>query len=175
MKERLDYIQVLRGLFLMLPVFHHLTANMNKMGIPIVLNSLQDQLLHRSVDIFFFISGFIISYIQKDNYNPINFLYKRLKRILPLYYIVSCIILFVYLYDFTLFNNSTGNKTDILSSFLLIQAKSGYAPLLNVSWSLCYEVIFYFLFSVGIFIFRERFIYFFVCIIFCPVLFSHRI
>lgn len=165
MKERLEYIQVLRGLFLILPVFHHLTANMNKLGILIALNTLQDQLLHRSVDVFFFISGFIITYIQKENYNPIKFLYKRLKRILPLYYIVSYIIFLVYLYNPLLFNNSTGNKTDILSSFLLIQARNGYAPLLNVSWSLYYEVIFYCLFSIGIFIFRKKFIYFFVCII----------
>lgn len=103
------------------------------------------------VDLFFVISGFIMVYITRDWGRPsINripeFLFARISRIYPLYWIVSAALLLVWWIRPDLVFSSSGNDPQLLNSLFLIPA---YAyPLLEVGWTLVYEMIFYLFFAV---------------------------
>jgi exopolysaccharide production protein ExoZ len=90
------------------------------------------------VDIFFILSGFIMSRgIDKYSNNKLNFIANRIIRIFPLYFILS---LPVFLFSF--FN---GNYMDIISSFFFVGGTfNNYKDsLLFSGWSLFFEFIFY--------------------------------
>lgn len=100
------------------------------------------------VDIFFVISGFIMAYTFKENSNGNVFLIKRCIRILPLYWLTSILALLSIL----LFGGQSVEKiyaTNIFYSFFLIPSETEF---LNPNgWTLTYEFIFYFIFSIPIF------------------------
>jgi exopolysaccharide production protein ExoZ len=84
LKSRLESIQHLRGIAALLVVFVHF---------PTPLACFCGSI---GVDIFFFISGFIIFIsIDKSGYydKPFTFLKKRLLRIIPLYFLVTTLFI----------------------------------------------------------------------------------
>tara|TARA_B100000575_G_C23142516_1_gene665411 strand:+ start:1712 stop:2680 length:969 start_codon:yes stop_codon:yes gene_type:complete len=114
------------------------------------------------VDIFFVISGFIIPYILEKNNN--NFFVKRIIRILPLYWLLT-LSLFI---SKTLFPNVFSyidiNLIDLFKSLFFIpiysEIKDGIIyPIIMVGWTLNYEMFFYCLVSVSLFINKKIYIY----------------
>ena len=115
------------------------------------------------VDIFFFISGFLISKILyelfiQNKYNYFNFLKKRILRILPLYFIVALLILFFFYFIFSPFHLEELIKSSQSSSFLVsnfyfllnsnyFDIDSIFKPLLH-TWSLSVETHFYIFFPI---------------------------
>lgn len=98
---------------------------------------------HMGVDIFFIISGFIMAYTFRPELGAVRFLYNRVLRIIPLYWLTSVIALIGYLYVPGLINGS--KEPDILSSFFLLPSESRY---LNPNgWTLSCEFLFYLVFS----------------------------
>ncbi len=112
------------------------------------------------VDLFFVISGFLITSImihQKENgtFNFIDFFEKRIRRIIPAHFFMLLIVslsgYFIYLYS-----DISGLKSSLLSSALFISnkyfgsgdsyfgAKLAENPLLH-TWSLSIEMQFYFI------------------------------
>jgi exopolysaccharide production protein ExoZ len=86
--KRLESIQHLRGIAAMLVVFNHFPTPLARFSGSI------------GVDIFFFISGFIIfTSIDKSGYydKPFIFLKKRLLRIIPLYFVANTLFLLMHL------------------------------------------------------------------------------
>lgn len=133
-------IQYLRGLAAFLVLLQHVSykdkvysgGEFNLFGIG-----------HMGVDIFFIISGFIMAYTFRPELGAVRFLYNRVLRIIPLYWLTSVIALIGYLYAPGLINGS--KEPDILSSFLLLPSESRY---LNPNgWTLSCEFLFYLVFS----------------------------
>ena len=105
------------------------------------------------VDLFFVISGFIMVFVTRDWHAPgrqAEFLFARAARIYPLYWIVSLAVLAVWLVRPDLVFSSSPNEPQLLNSVLLTPA---YAyPLLEVGWTLVYEMGFYLVFALLLFL-----------------------
>jgi len=103
---------------------------------------------HTGVDLFFFISGFIIYRAhQRDFGQPGRlgrYLYKRIARIYPPYWVGTLLILGVMLVAPGIVEEEKQNAGSILESFALFPI-AGYEhkPLLPVGWSLFFEMAFY--------------------------------
>lgn len=92
------------------------------------------------VYLFFVISGFvIIQAASRESWRA--FLYARVTRIYPIYWIVTSIVLAVWLWRPEMVNASIKGEISIWKSYLLIPQKT--PPLLAVGWTLVYEMYFY--------------------------------
>ncbi|MGF7180816.1 peptidoglycan/LPS O-acetylase OafA/YrhL [Tunturiibacter psychrotolerans] len=164
-------IQVLRGLAACMVVIHHSTQSWSQ-SLGKGVSAPTWEAGAAGVDIFFVISGFVmaISTIgREDKTHPaVSFLERRLIRIYPLYWIVSL----VYLLKVTIVRwyprfAGTGQHVQtplgyIVSSFLLIPYRDSLGhiqPLLNVGWTLSFEMFFYLLFALALAL-RVRVAYF---------------
>jgi exopolysaccharide production protein ExoZ len=97
------------------------------------------------VDLFFIISGYVMCISTYDQ--PLNFgqfIVRRIKRIVPLYWLMTTAALMVYLYNSKLINTS-GGETGILASYTLYP--NGKKFLNANGWTLSYEFFFYFIFG----------------------------
>tara|TARA_B100000941_G_scaffold84915_1_gene58503 strand:+ start:417 stop:2318 length:1902 start_codon:yes stop_codon:yes gene_type:complete len=160
--KRLD-IEALRGLSVVLVILYHFK-----------LNNLNYEIINGGfigVDIFFVISGFVITKIisenNEDNFSLLYFYKRRIKRIIPLLVVVliSSIIAIFFIFDFFLFNkninsfiatsSAVSNLYFWLSSVLYQFAEQN--NLINLHfWSLSIEMQFYILFPLLFIIFRNR-------------------
>ena len=77
-----------------------------------------------------------------------RFLGHRFSRIIPLYWSLSTFALLVFLAMPNMVN-SGGGHTDILKSYLLIPTDDKY--LIQAGWTLSYELFFYGIFAIGLF------------------------
>ena len=103
------------------------------------------------VDVFFVLSGFIITFIHTaDLGRPgrlVSFARKRLLRIYPSYWICTLILLAIMLLSPTP-DRREHDPGFILSSLLLLPGTA--EPLLGPGWSLRHELLFYALFALGL-------------------------
>ena len=175
-KKSLHLIQVLRGVASLLVVLLHTTKNVNeKLNTTFLFDFFSFG--GAGVDIFFVLSGFIITYTSakgltnKEKLKP--FVRKRIIRIYPTYWIIITGFLLLQIlfpsfyripYDWG-FNN-------FFATYLLLP---NHAMVNGVSWTLVYEIFFYLLFSLGFLIPNKKWFYYFlfaysICIILLPVL-----
>lgn len=146
--RNLNLIQLLRGVASLLVVFYHATSNSN--------NILKEDFIFNffslgasGVDVFFVLSGFIITYTSiKGASQPgklLPFLRRRAVRIFPTYWIIATFFLGLQIllpsfykthYDF--------NFGNITSTYLLFP---GHLMVNSVSWTLSYELFFYLMFT----------------------------
>jgi exopolysaccharide production protein ExoZ len=114
------------------------------------------------VSTFFVISGFIMCFITQKGAD--DFLAKRLVRIAPLYWLCTLVIL-VVMFGFALFDSATwrspldGRPGEPLWAYvgrsLLFLPIGDKYPILNVGWSLNYEMYFYLIFAAALAISRR--------------------
>ncbi len=101
----------------------------------------------RGVDIFFVISGFIITLsITRYAGRPVAFLQRRLVRILPLYYLFTTLMVLTVVFFPSGPKETVFDLGQILTSygFLPYERPDGrIAPILSLGWTLNYEVFFY--------------------------------
>jgi len=102
------------------------------------------------VDLFFVISGFIMVYITRQwtggSWRRLpEFLFARAARIYPLYWIVSLVVLIIYLIRPDAVFSATPGTPDFFKSFLLWP--DTVSPLLEVGWTLVHEMSFYLIFA----------------------------
>jgi exopolysaccharide production protein ExoZ len=109
------------------------------------------------VDIFFCISGFIMSMLaaRTKSANAGSFIVDRFVRILPPYWLFTTIVIAVYLvnpgFNFGEFTGEAGqDAVRIVESFLL--APQDKNPVLGVGWTLVHEFLFYYLVALLIFL-----------------------
>ena len=155
--NRLESIQHLRGIAALLVVFVHFPTPLARFCGSI------------GVDIFFFISGFIIFIsIDKSGYydKPFTFLKKRLLRIIPLYFLVTTLFI---LMNVTLNSFHAEREANIPVDMSLITVLKSYLfipitadgfyrdPLVFLGWSLNFEMLFYILTFFILIIFRRNF------------------
>ncbi|MFN4020627.1 MAG: acyltransferase family protein [Erythrobacter sp.] len=110
------------------------------------------------VDVFFVISGFLMVAITNDTTKPWEFFKNRIKRILPIYWIATTVMLLGII--FGLFPNARIDLWHVMASYLFLPAISPATgeiwPLLVPGWTLNYEMSFYALFAVALFISNEK-------------------
>ncbi|EJR71346.1 acyltransferase family protein [Bacillus cereus] len=140
-RKTLFTIHYFRGIAALLVILHHITGIMSLQFNYDYLNGYFNP-GWSGVDFFFVLSGFIISYIHLGDFGKKTelkpFLSKRLIRVYPVYWVVT----FLYLPIFLMYGN---DNVSIMKSLLLIPQTSH--PVLEVGWTLCYEMFFYLLFS----------------------------
>lgn len=102
---------------------------------------------YKGVDIFFVISGFVMYYSLyfKSRPKAFNFIINRLTKIYFLYW-VALILLYV-IKPFKV-------EASFFKSFFLIP---GHYSILGVSWSLSYELYFYFLIGTVVYLVRNKY------------------
>jgi peptidoglycan/LPS O-acetylase OafA/YrhL len=97
------------------------------------------------VDLFFVISGFVMVTVTRGHFRnarqALVFLFRRVTRIYPLYWVYSLLALAVFLIQPSWVNSTQGNQVNLLASFLLLP--SDRLPLVQVGWSLIHEMYFY--------------------------------
>jgi len=153
-------IQAIRGIAAALVVFAHAQ----------IIPSYIQKIIGKNfgafgVDIFFVISGFIMVYISKNNFGQKGaaqpFILHRLIRIMPMYLLVTLIVFLIIipsgLYlngsiddDYLRFLEATKEGSYLLSNLLLIPyfylTDKSLPPITGVTWTLIYEMFFYYIF-----------------------------
>lgn len=105
------------------------------------------------VDIFFILSGYVMALIS-HNVSPgstsaRSFVFRRGLRVYPIYWIYTLLVLLAYFVYPEGVNSSYATNPSVIRSFLLLPDFS--TPLLNVGWTLIYEVYFYCLMALLLF------------------------
>jgi peptidoglycan/LPS O-acetylase OafA/YrhL len=146
---RLHHVQALRGVAAFLVLLAHLTQIESRTATaPMLPGQLEWGMM--GVDLFFVISGFIMVFITREQtqggvrHVP-QFLFARMSRIYPLYWVVSAALLIVWIIKPALVFSSSPNEPQLLNSLFLVPALA--YPLLEVGWTLVYEMMFYCLFA----------------------------
>jgi peptidoglycan/LPS O-acetylase OafA/YrhL len=108
------------------------------------------------VDLFFVISGFIILSsgvtFSRDKEGALKFLELRLVRLIPLYWLVTTVKLtLTFLAPKQSLINGVPTLWNVISSYLFIPSYNNSGrilPVVNVGWSLSFELLFYILFTI---------------------------
>lgn len=162
--SKLDFIESLRGLLALLVILYHAPFDSFITG-----NFLRNGWI--AVDIFFVISGYVIS-LNFVNLNTLQsvrkFITRRFFRLYPLHFIMLMVFLcfeFIKHIAFSYFGAtptssqpfSSNNLTSFLSQLFLIQTLTGHAETWNLlSWSVSAEFLIYIVFSLSLFLARSN-------------------
>jgi len=149
--KKLNLLQVYRGIAAVLVVMVHVTVksagNLNQVTFFNLFGAGWS-----GVDYFYVLSGFIMVYVhgsaigKKDQLK--SFLVKRAVRIYPIYWIVTLIALCLFLVIPGFAHTQDLSLGYVIKSLLLIPLKG--KPLVDVAGTLIYEINFYLLFSIAI-------------------------
>lgn len=151
-KRGVHSIQLLRGLAAMLVLFEHAQIEASQ----VTLGTFQklDFAWSIGVDIFFVISGFIMVYASSRDFgrpgSRWSFVRRRLQRIVPTYYFYTLAMIAATLLFADRLNSGRFDLWHAISSFLFIPfaaADGIIRPVLQLGWTLNYEMFFYVLFA----------------------------
>lgn len=151
-KEKLLGVQYLRAIAALLVVWHHLYGEIPAYEPFLSAHGWISVAAFRGgVDIFFVISGFVM-YVSSIDAEPRRFLWRRLARIAPLYWIMTLVVVVLSLGAHSLAQRTEFSWEYLAKSFAFIPyANPGHAgevyPLLVPGWSLNYEMFFYAVFA----------------------------
>ena len=106
------------------------------------------------VDIFFVLSGFVMIHTQIQKPKKIHeFYFSRLNRIVPIYWLITLFIVLIYFLLPDIFRNLTLDIKKIISSlFFTSKIVTGGHPIIVVGWTLEWEMLFYFIFGLSLFL-----------------------
>jgi peptidoglycan/LPS O-acetylase OafA/YrhL len=117
------------------------------------------------VDLFFLISGFIMVYTHFDDFGKAgasaSFVWRRLIRIVPLYWIATTVAVALLIVIPSAFATLKLDWQNVLFSYLFLLSRTsngGFNTILVTGWSLCYEMYFYALFALLLFLPRRMFL-----------------
>lgn len=102
------------------------------------------------VDIFFVLSGFIISYTAKPERGIGYFAVRRFARVVPLYWLLTGAVIAIATIKPSLLNSTTVTFDAVVKSMLFIpyeKSSGAVQPLLFLGWTLCYEMFFYVIYA----------------------------
>jgi peptidoglycan/LPS O-acetylase OafA/YrhL len=116
--------------------------------------------LSSGVDLFFVISGYVIMLSIDSNYkNPISFLKGRVRRIVPIYWMLTLLtVFFISITNFFgLSDISQPTKSKFFSSLLFTTKISDNAPpIIQQGWTLEFEMLFYAIVFLAMFCSRKK-------------------
>jgi exopolysaccharide production protein ExoZ len=144
MTKELIGVQYLRGIAAMLVVLHHLCFEHTQLG-------------PYAVQMFFVISGFVMWYATVlTKMSVTSFWLRRVVRIVPLYWLFLSILVIVAAFMPRWLNSTVLTPEAIVKSYFFIPyyntSQNSIAPLLVPGWSLNYEMFFYFVFGLFLFV-----------------------
>jgi exopolysaccharide production protein ExoZ len=100
------------------------------------------------VEVFFVISGFIITIIAGEGqFNPREFLNRRAFRIVPAYWTATFLVAALAIAMPQQFRTTVPTIVGLLKSLLFIPSQEPKAPLLLLGWTLNFEAFFYLVFA----------------------------
>ena len=142
---RLPGLQALRALAALMVLIGHVLAEAEHyFGLPLPGDAIP---WTRGVDIFFVISGFVITLsLRGFTGRPGAFLQRRLLRVVPLYFLFTTLMVMVLLALPGGAKDTSLDPLQILSSYGFFpyeRADGRIAPVLSLGWTLNYEVFFY--------------------------------
>lgn len=146
-------IQYLRAVAAIMVVFHHARDQIPALHALIPTTALQG-----GVDIFFVISGFIMTYTTAQKpMTPAVFLERRLARIVPLYWTMTIVTAALAIGAPRLFKDTTFTVSSFLTSLFFVPAynpgvQGEVSPMLKLGWTLNYEMFFYLVFAILLFL-----------------------
>jgi peptidoglycan/LPS O-acetylase OafA/YrhL len=143
-KTRISEIDALRGIACLLVILHHF----GKLGLQ---NSFGSNMGWMGVDLFFIISGLVISLTIKSNTSWNYFLRNRFSRLFPTYWVcliistLSIIVFYNFLNDPFLNENPPGYSLLklFLANFTMIQYYLDFGNIDGSYWTLIVELLFY--------------------------------
>lgn len=148
-------LQLLRGLAALMIVFLHLGVAEARYGSDGWRFLEGFRVGAAGVDIFFVISGFVMMLVVKNKQtSPVLFLKNRLSRIYPNYWFYFLLVVLVWLVQPGWVNSSLPGTPDFLNSFLL--TPSSGPPVISVAWTLEFEIFFYLVFTLFLWISRQH-------------------
>ena len=159
--KALQSIHFLRGLAAVFVVLAHALGSTSlkfPQHVSILPGSFESQLVicASSVDFFFLISGFTMFYVYaKDFGNPLawrDFMVRRVIRIVPMYWLITAIYVAGLLFVPSAFSTLKFQLRHAIESFLFIPTSNSageHFPMLNVGWTLWFEMYFYLLFGLA--------------------------
>ena len=153
---KLAGLQLLRGLAALMVLVGHVIAEAEHyFARPLALPFGADAIpWTRGVDIFFVISGFIIT-LSASRYasQPLAFLWRRALRVAPLYYLFTTLMVATLLLLPGAAKDTVLEPGQILSSYLFVPFErydGRIAPVLSLGWTLNYEMFFYVLMALSL-------------------------
>lgn len=153
LQKNLQFIQMLRGIACILVALMHITVTFSETyHLPFLGNIFKFG--GSGVDIFFVLSGFIITYSNRQYITKAasigKFLIKRAIRIFPIYWIIISIFVLLQLLLPSFYRTHFQlTATNIISTYLLFP---NHEMINGVSWSLTNELFFYIIFTFAILI-----------------------
>ncbi len=150
-------IQALRGIAALMVVLFHLQIVEGKYGGGTLLLPALVGHADSGVDLFFVLSGFVMTTIAAGSYGSPRaagrFLLRRGWRILPLYWFYTTLVVVLMAVAPGMANSSYQDQGILASYLLWPQAQ---LPLLTVGWTLIHEAFFYLVMAVAIAFARDR-------------------
>lgn len=148
-------VQALRALAAWMVVGHHFIQVFFEFEVDTPLAYLFADKGGIGVDIFFVISGLVIFLATADKaLPPWQFMLMRLARIAPAYWFYTLLMALVVLAVPSMFPEAQVVPSHVLLSLLFIPAENpggyGVYPLLDIGWTLNFEMLFYLLFAVAL-------------------------
>ena len=115
------------------------------------------------VDIFFVLSGFIMVYVARDQFGvrgaPLGFMLRRIARVAPLYWICTTLMIAVVGLEQGLVTHHGLDVWHVVKSYLFIphQREGDHLvrPVFALGWTLTFEMMFYAVFALGLFLTRR--------------------
>jgi exopolysaccharide production protein ExoZ len=151
-RQKIVGIQCLRGIAALMIVVFHLEVQVLRLG----MSWPHLPVLQAGVDIFFVISGFIIwrTTATRPDRTIWQFYKERARRIVPLYWLVTGIIVAALVILPSALRTTVFDLEHIVKSYLFIPARhpisNDFQPTLIPGWSLNLEVLFYLIFGIAI-------------------------
>ncbi len=107
------------------------------------------------VNVFFVLSGFIMAYTTQPGLAPATFMWRRIARIVPLYWALTLLLAAVCYLKPELLNSTRFDIVHILKSLFFIpyvRDDGAVQPFLFLGWSLNYEMLFYAIFAASLYL-----------------------
>ena len=147
-------LQCLRAFAAINVVYFHTLLASESYGISVSLLSIIGTWGQNGVDIFFVLSGFVMIHTQIQKPKKIHeFYFSRLNRIVPIYWLITLFIVLIYFLLPDIFRNLTLDIKKIISSlFFTSHIVTGTFPIISVGWTLEWEMLFYFIFGLSLFL-----------------------
>lgn len=142
-------IQILRAISAVIIVLFHIVVSARSYDLETSIFYKIDIWGPASVDIFFIISGFIMVYIQhKKKRTARQFIQDRIERVIPLYWIVTVFMSLLLLISSQPITSELFIQSMLFYNYTIFQEM----PVLYVGWTLEYEMLFYLLFGLSLFL-----------------------
>jgi exopolysaccharide production protein ExoZ len=169
---KLERMQSLRGVAVLMVVLFHAVSNYAPAGSMLRADGIYN-FLSGGVDVFFVISGFIIHYTTRDHYGAgeaVDFMKKRIARIVPLYWLVTAIVVAIGIAAPSLLRSYVFDPAHAIASLAFIpwrRPDGDVFPPLVPGWSLNFEMFFYVAYATLMIVAPRRLILMSMTALFC--------